>query len=98
MWLECIGVVVGVVVSRYIDFLILLIPTLLVLVLFAAASLLLCSLTLEAHANSEGYCSCTLCGCVCVCVCVCVHSNLPHHTLESQNRDTNGFIAIQQLF
>ena len=32
----------------------------------------------------------------CVCVCVCVRSNLPPHTLELQNRDTNGFIAIQE--
>ena len=28
------------------------------------------------------------CVCVCMYVCVCVHSYLPHHTLESQNRDT----------
>ena len=28
--------------------------------------------------------------------CVCVHCNLPPHTLESQKRDTNGFIAIQE--
>ena len=47
--------------------------------------------------------------CVCVCMCVCmyvcvyvcvcgyVHSNLLPHTLESQKRDTNGFIAIQEL-
>ena len=33
--------------------------------------------------------------CVCMCVCVCVHSYLPPHTLQSQNRDTNGFCAIQ---
>ena len=33
------------------------------------------------------------CVCVCVCVCMCVHSNLLPHTLESQKRDTNGFIA-----
>ena len=32
------------------------------------------------------------------CVYVCVHSNLPPHTLESQKRDTNGFIAIQEPF
>ena len=36
--------------------------------------------------------------CVCVYVCVCVHSYLPHHTLESHNRDTNGFTAIQRSF
>ena len=30
------------------------------------------------------------------CVCMCVHSNLSPHTLESQKRDTNGFIAIQE--
>ena len=36
--------------------------------------------------------------CVCVYVCVCVRSNLPLHTLESQKRDTNGFITIQELF
>ena len=34
MWLKCIGVVSGVVVRRYIDFLILPIPTPLVLALF----------------------------------------------------------------
>ena len=40
-----------------------------------------------------------LCVCVCVCVCVwCVRSNLAPHTLESQKRDTNGFIAIQEPF
>ena len=27
-----------------------------------------------------------------------VHFNLPPHTLESQKRDTNGFIAIQESF
>ena len=48
------------------------------------------------HARSEGYCSCPVC--VCVYVCVCVHSNLPPHTLESQKKDTNGFIAIQESF
>ena len=52
------------------------------------------SLTLGAHARSEGYCSCP----VCMYVCVCVRSNLPPHTLESQMRDTNGSIAIQELF
>ena len=31
------------------------------------------------------------------CMYVCVHSNLPPHTLESQKRDTNGFIAIQGI-
>ena len=44
--------------------------------------------------RSEGYCSCPVCMyvcmCVCVyvcmCVCVCVHSYLPPHTLESQER------------
>ena len=36
--------------------------------------------------------------CVYVCMCVCVRSNLPPHTLESQKRDTNGFIAIRELF
>ena len=35
---------------------------------------------------------------LCVCVCVCVRSNLPPHTLESQKRDTNGFIATQEPF
>ena len=33
-----------------------------------------------------------------MCVCVCICSNLPPHTLESQKRDTNGFIAIQEPF
>ena len=32
-------------------------------------------------------------------VCVCVSTlNMPPHTLKSQNRDTNGFIAIQESF
>ena len=31
-------------------------------------------------------------------MCVCVHSYLPPHTLELQNRDTNGFTAIQRSF
>ena len=53
-------------------------------------------LTLEARACSESYC-CPMCVCVRVCVCMYVHSNLPPHTLESQKRDTNGFIAIQEL-
>ena len=35
-----------------------------------------------------------VCMYVCVYVCVCVHSYLPPHTLESQNRDANGFCAI----
>ena len=35
---------------------------------------------------------------VCMCVCMCVHSYLPPHTLESQKRDTNKFIAIQGSF
>ena len=34
-----------------------------------------------------------------MCVCVCVRSNLPPHTLESQERyDTNGLITIQEQF
>ena len=36
--------------------------------------------------------------CVCVYVCLCVHSNLSSHTLESQKRDTNGFITIRERF
>ena len=35
---------------------------------------------------------------LCVCVCVCVRSNLPPHTLESQKKDTNRFIAIREQF
>ena len=35
---------------------------------------------------------------LCVCMCVRVHSYLPPHTLESNNRDTNGFTAIQRSF
>ena len=31
-------------------------------------------------------------------MCMCVHSYLPLHILESQKRDTNGFIAIQGSF
>ena len=48
--------------------------------------------------RSEGYCSCPVCMCVCVYVCMYVDSYLMHHTLESQKRDTNGFIAIQGSF
>ena len=33
-----------------------------------------------------------------VCMCVCVRSNMPPHTLESQKRGTNGFIAIRERF
>ena len=44
--------------------------------------------------RSKGYCSCPMC----VCVCVCVRSNLLPRTLESQKRDTNGFIAILEQF
>ena len=39
-----------------------------------------------------------LCVCICMCVCVCVHSYLPPRTLELQNRDTNGFVAIEGSF
>ena len=75
---------VGVVVRRYIDFLILPIPTL-VSVLFCSSIPTFCSfLTLGTHARSEGYCSCP------VCVCMCVHSNLPPHTLESQKIPTDS--------
>ena len=35
--------------------------------------------------------------CVYVCVSLCVRSNLPPHTLESQKRDTNRFIAIPYI-
>ena len=80
----------GVVIKRYIYFLILLIPTPLVSVLFCSSIPTFCSLTLGAHARSEGYCSCP--------VCMCVHSYLPPHTLELQNRDTNEFVAIQGSF
>ena len=31
-------------------------------------------------------------------ICVCVRSNLPPHTLESQKRGTNRFIAIREPF
>ena len=31
-------------------------------------------------------------------VCVCVRTILPPHTLQSQKRDTNGLIAIQEHF
>ena len=45
-----------------------------------------CSL---AYLCSEGYCSCPVCTYVrmYVCVCMCVHSYLPPHTLESQERE-----------
>ena len=58
-----------------------------------------CKLLLTfAHMHTEGYCSCPVCMCVCVYVCMCIHSYLPPHTLESQKRDINEFIAIQELF
>ena len=38
-----------------------------------------------------------LCVCMCVCI-VCLSTHIPPHTLESQKRDINGFIAIQRLF
>ena len=70
MWVESMGVVV----RRCIDYLILLIPTPLVSVLFCSSIPTFCLfLTLGAHARSEGYCSCPVC--VYVCVCVCVRSN-----------------------
>ena len=57
---------VGVVVRRYIDFLILLIPTTLVSVIFCSSIPSFSSLlTLGAHARSEGYCSCPVCVYVC---------------------------------
>ena len=59
----------GVVVRRYIDFLILLIPTPLVSVLFYSSIPTFCSfLTLGVHVP-EGYGSCPVCVSVCVCVC-----------------------------
>ena len=81
---------VGVVVRRYIDFLILLIPTPLVSVLFYSSIPTFCSfltlgaharglqylLTLGAHARSEGYCSCPVCLCVCLFVVFCHHAHL----------------------
>ena len=39
------------------------------------------------------YCSCSV-----LYVYVCVRSNLPPHTLESQKRGTNGFIAKRKIF
>ena len=39
-----------------------------------------------------------VCMYVCVYMCMCVHSYLPPHTLEAQNRDINEFIAIQGSF
>ena len=53
-------------------------------------------LTLGAHARSFNYRVSVVVPCVSLCVCV--RSNLPPHTLESQKRETNGFIAIQELF
>ena len=67
----------GVVVRRYIDFLILLIPTPLVSVLFCSSIPTFCSfLTLGAHARSEGYCSCPVCVYVCLFVVFCHHAHL----------------------
>ena len=47
-------------------------------------------LTLGAHVRSKGYCSCP--------VCMCVRSNLPPHTLKSQKKVSNRFIAIRERF
>ena len=38
-----------------------------------------------------------VCMYVCAYVCMCVHSYLPPHTLKSENRYTNGFIALLQV-
>ena len=46
-----------------------------------------------AHARSEYVCMYV---CIPVCMSLCVHSYLPPHTLESQKRDTNIFLAIQR--
>ena len=72
----------GVVVRRYIDFLILHIPTPVVLAFYAAASLLLCCLTLGTHAHSEGYCNCPMCVHVRMCVYVCVSTLICRLTHE----------------
>ena len=49
---------VGVVVRRYIDFLVLFLLTPLVSVLFCSSTTTFCSfLTVGAHAHSEGYCT-----------------------------------------
>ena len=59
VWLECIGVVSGCCKVQYIDILIiLLIPTPLVLAIFAAAFLLLCSLNLEDYYSVNPLCAC----------------------------------------
>ena len=50
VWLECIGVVSGC-VRRYLDFLILLIPTPLVLALFCSSIPLLCSFLLNVFSS-----------------------------------------------
>ena len=39
-----------------------------------------------------------LCVCMYVCMYMCVRSNLLPHTLESQKRGTNSFIAIREPF
>ena len=88
MWL------VGVVVRRYIDFLILLIPTPLVSGFFCSNIPTFCSFLTSARMRAARVTVVVLC----VYVCVCVRSNLLPHTLESQKRDTNGFIAIRERF
>ena len=48
--------------------------------------------------NPQRACTARVTVVVPVCVCVYVRSNLPPHILDSQKRDTNGFIAIREPF
>ena len=85
----------GVVVRRYIDFLILPIPTPLVAVLFCSSIPNFCSfLTLGAHARSEGYRNCPVC--MCVYVCVSVRSFLPPRASRPRNIGTYVFTATRK--
>ena len=85
----------GVVVRRYIDFLILPIPTPLVSVLFCISIPTFCSiLTLGAHARSEGYCCCPVC--MCVYVCVSVRSFPPPRASRPRNIGTYVFTATRK--
>ena len=99
----------GVVVRRYIDFLMLFIPTPLVSLLFGSSIPTFCSLTLGAHARGLQYLltlgaharglqySFCLCVClsVCLCVCVCVFPILAPRAIRRTNSSISDFSAIR---
>ena len=83
----------GVVVRKYIDFLILLIPTPLVSVLFCSSILLLFIFNPRRACAQRGL---LLCVCVCVCVCVSVRSFLPPRASRPRNMGTYVITATRK--